>query len=183
MIVQRAREETRCCHYELLFYYAPSHRQDSTYHGFYYTSCGALTEKKKSSMGINSITHRTISRCSITDAVIIPKRKTLMHGYCCIFSGHTIMSVTEKWMNDCLTTSQHTNLGFFTLENMALPSVGPLLAHCWPTLLMAEDGRSSERTDSPRDVPTWTPYLDTKLFHDEKTYKAPACFCILLYVW
>ena len=43
------RKETRCCHigysYRLaarVLLYAPSHRQDSTYHGLCYTSRGAL---------------------------------------------------------------------------------------------------------------------------------------------
>ena len=43
------RKETRCRHIGYSFrltarvlLYAPSHRQDSTYHGLYYTSCGAL---------------------------------------------------------------------------------------------------------------------------------------------
>ena len=43
------RKETRCCHigysYQLtarVLLYAPSHRQDNTYHGLCYTSCGAL---------------------------------------------------------------------------------------------------------------------------------------------
>ena len=31
--------------------YAPSHRQDSTYHGLCYTSCGALVGTRNSSMG------------------------------------------------------------------------------------------------------------------------------------
>ena len=31
--------------------YAPSHRQDSTYHGVCYTSCGALAGTRNSSMG------------------------------------------------------------------------------------------------------------------------------------
>ena len=31
--------------------YAPSHRQDSTYHGLCYTSCGALAGMRNSSMG------------------------------------------------------------------------------------------------------------------------------------
>ena len=31
--------------------YAPSHRQDNTYHGLCYTSCGALGGKRNSSMG------------------------------------------------------------------------------------------------------------------------------------
>ena len=55
---QIAREETRCRHmgysYRLtarFFLYAPSHRQDSTYHGLCYTSRGALAGTRNSSMG------------------------------------------------------------------------------------------------------------------------------------
>ena len=52
------REETHCRHmgYSLwltarVLLYAPSHRQDSTYHGLCYTSRGALAGKRNSSMG------------------------------------------------------------------------------------------------------------------------------------
>ena len=52
------REETRCCYIGYSFrlaarllLYAPSHRQDSTYHGLCYTSRGALAETRNSSMG------------------------------------------------------------------------------------------------------------------------------------
>ena len=52
------RKETRCCHigysYRLtarVLIYAPSHRQDSTYHGLCYTSRGALAGTRNSSMG------------------------------------------------------------------------------------------------------------------------------------
>ena len=52
------RMETRCRHigYSLrltawVLLYAPSHRQDSTYHGLCYTSRGALAGKRNSSMG------------------------------------------------------------------------------------------------------------------------------------
>ena len=51
------RKETRCRHigysYRLtarVLLYAPSHRQDSTYHGLCYTSRGALAETRNSSM-------------------------------------------------------------------------------------------------------------------------------------
>ena len=48
--IQIAKEETRCRHYIGYFFglaardrlYAPSHRQDSTYHGFCYTSRRSL---------------------------------------------------------------------------------------------------------------------------------------------
>ena len=52
------REETRCRHigysYQLtarVLLYAPSHRQDSTYHGLCYTSRGALAVRRNSTMG------------------------------------------------------------------------------------------------------------------------------------
>ena len=67
------RKETRCCHIGYSFrltarvlLYAPSHRQDSTYHGLCYTSRGALAGTRNSSMGrphkmIDPKTHRTMS--------------------------------------------------------------------------------------------------------------------------
>ena len=52
------RKETRCRHigysYRLtarVLLYAPSHRQDNTYHILCYTSCGALAGTRNSSMG------------------------------------------------------------------------------------------------------------------------------------
>ena len=52
------RKETRCCHIGYSFrlvarvlLYAPSHRQDNTYHGLCYTSRGALAGTRNSSMG------------------------------------------------------------------------------------------------------------------------------------
>ena len=52
------RDETRCRHigysYRLaarVLLYAPSHRQDNTYHGLCYTSRGALAGTRNSSMG------------------------------------------------------------------------------------------------------------------------------------
>ena len=69
------RKETRCRHigysYRLtarVLLYAPSHRQDSTYHSFCYTSRGALAGMRNSSMGpllrIDPTTHRTMSERS-----------------------------------------------------------------------------------------------------------------------
>ena len=53
-----ARKETRCRHIGYSFrlttrvlLYAPSHRQDSTYHGLCYTSRGTLVGTRNSSMG------------------------------------------------------------------------------------------------------------------------------------
>ena len=55
---QIVRKETHCRHigysYRLtarVILYAPSHRQDSTHHGLYYTSRGALAGTRNSSMG------------------------------------------------------------------------------------------------------------------------------------
>ena len=52
------RKETRCRHIGYSFrltarvlLYAPSHRQDSTYHGLCYTSRGALAGTRNSSVG------------------------------------------------------------------------------------------------------------------------------------
>ena len=52
------RKETRCRHIGYSFQlaarvllYAPSHRQDNTYHSLCYTSRGALAEARNSSMG------------------------------------------------------------------------------------------------------------------------------------
>ena len=57
-IILIVRKETRCRHvgYSLrlaanVHLYAPSHRQDSTYHGLCYTSRGPLAETRNSSMG------------------------------------------------------------------------------------------------------------------------------------
>ena len=69
------REEARCRHMGYYFQltarvllYAPSHRQDSTYHSLWYTSRGALAGTRNSSMGppwkIDPTTHRTMSERS-----------------------------------------------------------------------------------------------------------------------
>ena len=57
-IILIVRKETRCRHIGYSFrltarvlLYTPSHRQDSTYHGLCYTSRGALTGTRNSSMG------------------------------------------------------------------------------------------------------------------------------------
>ena len=72
---QIVREETCCRHMGYSFrlaarvlLYASSHRQDNTYHGLCYTSCGALAGTRNSSMGspgrIDPTTHRTMSERS-----------------------------------------------------------------------------------------------------------------------
>ena len=69
------RKETRCRHIGYSFrltasvlLYAPSHRQDSTYHGLCYTSRGALAGRRNSSMDppwrIDPTSHRIMSERS-----------------------------------------------------------------------------------------------------------------------
>ena len=60
------RKETRCRHigysYRLtarVLLYAPSHRQDNTYHSLCYTSRGALAGTRNSSMGLDKIKDQT----------------------------------------------------------------------------------------------------------------------------
>ena len=58
MTILIVRKETRCCYIGYshrltarVLLYAPSHRQDNTYHSLCYTSRGALAEMRNSSMG------------------------------------------------------------------------------------------------------------------------------------
>ena len=59
--------------------YAPSHRQDSTYHGLWYTSCGALAGPTHSSVGppsgVEPTTHSTMSGRSTTELHLASGRK------------------------------------------------------------------------------------------------------------
>ena len=98
--------------------YAPSHRQDNTYHGFWYTSRGALAGTRNSSMGstpwrIDPTTHSTMSERFYHGAtsrsgnkwsplprlftLISPCRKTMWSN----FSPNTFAKITVKadWSN------------------------------------------------------------------------------------
>ena len=82
------REETRCpqmgCSFRLtarVLLYAPSHRQDSTYHGLCYTSRGALARTRNSSMGPphEGSIRRPIAPCAnalTTELHLAPKKQT-----------------------------------------------------------------------------------------------------------
>ena len=83
MTTQIARKETRCHHMGYSFrlvawvlLYASSHRQDNTYHGFCYTSHGALAGTRNSSMGspwrIDPTTYRTLSNTITTELNLAP---------------------------------------------------------------------------------------------------------------
>ena len=67
MTIQRARKENRCRHMGYSFQlaarvllYAPSHRQDNSYHGICYTSRGALAETRNSIMSERSYHGSTV---------------------------------------------------------------------------------------------------------------------------
>ena len=80
------RKETRCRHIGYSFrltarvlLYAPSHRQDNTYHGLFYTSRGALAGTRNSSMGSphEGSIRRPIARWAnalTTDLLLAPVR-------------------------------------------------------------------------------------------------------------
>ena len=72
------KKETHCRHigysYRLtarVLLYAPSHRQDSTYHGLCYTSRGALAGMRR----IDPTTHRTMSERSTSELRPAPTNK------------------------------------------------------------------------------------------------------------
>ena len=71
-----------------VFLYAPSHRQDSTYHGLCYTSRGALAGTRNSSWKIDPTTHRTMSersyhgatsRCYVLKSIFTSNNNALVH--------------------------------------------------------------------------------------------------------
>ena len=75
------RKETRCRHigysYRLtarVLLYAPSHRQDNTYHGLCYTSRGALAGTRNSSMGSIFIWFEIKLSCYVTEARFLYER-------------------------------------------------------------------------------------------------------------
>ena len=105
------RKET-CCHHigysfrltARILLYAPSHRQDSTYHSLCYTSHGALAGTRNSSMGppwrIDPTTHRTMSERSYHGATSRSGGKEenvhlKMHSLCFIY-GYNLSDIWLK---------------------------------------------------------------------------------------
>ena len=85
-----SERETRFRHMDYSFrlaarvlLYAPSHRQDSTYHGLWYTSRGALAGTRNSSMGpswgIDPTTHSNMSGRFTTELHLAPLWKEHNH--------------------------------------------------------------------------------------------------------
>ena len=97
------RKETRCRHigysYRLtarVLLYAPSHRQDSTYHGLCYTSREALTGTRNSSMGLFLGLWRIIhARCmwaaKIDHVLRLYSAFWLWLNIFCLFFFHTLL--------------------------------------------------------------------------------------------
>ena len=76
------REETRCRHicysYRLtarVLLYAPSHRQDNTYHGLCYTSRGALAGKRNSLAQIDTMYVAALVHCYYMKLVADPGKE------------------------------------------------------------------------------------------------------------
>ena len=120
------RKETCCRHigyyYRLtarVLLYAPSHRQDSTYHSLCYTSHGALAGTRNSSMGppwrVDLTTHRTMSERSYHGATSRSsnKRVLLQHN-----ASHTqiraICWCCCCWQNTKPSDQNSIQLGFNT---------------------------------------------------------------------
>ena len=97
------RKETRCRHIGYSFrlaarvlLYAPSHRQDSTYHGLCYTSRAALAGSRNSPMGrpwrIDLTTHCTMSYISLPYLNNAQMRKIIHNFLFFIISNNPINS-------------------------------------------------------------------------------------------
>ena len=120
------RKETRCRHigysYRLtarVLLYAPSHKQDNTYHGLWYTSRGALAGARNSSMGPpheGSIRRPTAPWANALPLsyVPLPQQKQKQNIALCYYVPSMFtLSMSEwmsewisEWMNKCLTIPQ-----------------------------------------------------------------------------
>ena len=116
-----ARKETRCrhigCSYRLaarVLLYAPSHRQDSTYHNLCYTSRGALAGMRNSSVDtwrIDPTTHRTMSERSTSE--LCPAHLDLTNQ----FQG---VSICDKY--SLISSASWTRLPVSSLASRSLSS-------------------------------------------------------------
>ena len=107
------RKETCCCHigysYQLtarVLLYAPSHRQNNTYHSLCYTSFGALLEQEIGQWVHDPTTHRTMSERSTSELRPAPSaRENLLppplHGL--LFA----ISSKGSFIGTILETEQH----------------------------------------------------------------------------
>ena len=120
------RMETRCRHigysYRLtarVLLYAPSHRQDNTYHGLCYTSRGALAGTRNSSMGpwrIDPTTHRTMNDTINKTELEVFLSNEIHH----LFYIHiTFVSVRMQWNKWPKTHRLSTHIYIFVLFHLA----------------------------------------------------------------
>ena len=122
--------------------YAPSHRQDSTYHGLCYTSRGALAGTRNISMGpphegsirrpvapwANALTTELhIAPVSEYQHIELLALASLairnLKAYVCT-RPNQVHYLWEDWTNECLTTPQHKNkIGYWVsnCEKTATP--------------------------------------------------------------
>ena len=128
------RKETSCRHigysYRLtarILLYAPSHRQDSTYHSLCYTSRGALAGARNSSMGPPVLEEDNRDK---KQTVTLSDRKTgRRHG-----NTVTITICLEPWFTQ---TQSHAGLGVQfenTLFVGTAVSDDPILTGLWPDI-------------------------------------------------
>ena len=105
------RKETRCRHigysYRLaarVLLYAPSHRQDNTYHGLCYTSRGALAGTRNSSMGPpheGSIRRPIAPWANALPLSYVPLPYVYMLQWMCIISEY-VYSLKIIWMDQLI---------------------------------------------------------------------------------
>ena len=109
------RKETRCRHigfsYRLtarVLLYAPSHRQDNTYHGLCYTSRGALAGTRNSSMGPphEGLIRRPIAPWAnalplsyVPLPCIVRGEKIGCRGLCPVSVDEGILEVEDNWVS------------------------------------------------------------------------------------
>ena len=93
------RKETRCRHIGYSFrltarvlLYAPSHRQDNTYHGLCYTSRGALAGTRNSSMGNWLWNTETCSEINFQ----MLQKTAKQNGHNCFIGGGGKMKMGEE---------------------------------------------------------------------------------------
>ena len=133
------REETRCRHMGYSFrltarvlLYAPSHRQDTTYHGLWYTSRGALAGTRNSSMGppwrIDPTTHRTMSERSYHGAT---SRSSTITNKLNKFRSQPLHSMTLLYFNlTTFNTQQSHTFCYITIVTLFLWFFLPKLNVC-----------------------------------------------------
>ena len=131
------RKETRCRHivysYRLtarVLLYAPSHRQDNTYHGLCYTSRGALAGTRNSSMGPpheGSIRRPIAPWANALPLSYVPLPAS--HTSDTLSRIHTLFLVTfyPETLEPVNITAINTHIGTAAL------TVGTLCYHTWDT--------------------------------------------------